>query len=192
MTTTGQTQDRATQPTTTWNIDPAHSAIEFAAKHMMITTVKGRLAEMRGALQVDEANPERSSVEVEFDTASVDTRAAQRDDHLRSADFLDVERFPIMAFRSTRIEGARMEPGTSFRVVGDLTIRDVTREVTLDAVFEGSGRDPWGGDRVSFAAETKIDRRDFGLTWNTTLETGGILVSNDIRIQLEVQAVRAA
>jgi polyisoprenoid-binding protein YceI len=192
MTAPAQTQDSTTKATTTWNMDPAHTTVEFAAKHMMITTVKGRLTEMRGALQIDEAHPERSSVEVEFDTASLDTRSAQRDDHLRSADFLDVARFPTMTFRSTRVEGARMQPGTSFRVVGDLTIRDVTREVTLDAVFEGSGRDPWGGDRVSFAAETKIDRRDFGLTWITALEAGGVLVSNDIKIQLEVQAVRAS
>ena len=192
MTAPAQTQDSTTKAITTWNMDPAHTTVEFAAKHMMITTVKGRLTEMRGALQIDEAHPERSSVEVEFDTASLDTRSAQRDDHLRSADFLDVARFPVMTFRSTRVEGARMQPGTSFRVVGDLTIRDVTREVTLDAVFEGSGRDPWGGDRVSFAAETKIDRRDFGLTWNTALEAGGVLVSNDIKIQLEVQAVRAS
>lgn len=192
MTAPAQTQDNPTKAITTWNMDPAHTTVEFAAKHMMITTVKGRLTEMRGALQIDEAHPERSSVEVEFDTASLDTRAAQRDEHLRSADFLDVARFPTMTFRSTRVEGARMQSGTSFRVVGDLTIRDVTREVTLDAVFEGSGRDPWGGDRVSFAAETKIDRRDFGLTWNTALEAGGVLVSNDIRIQLEVQAVRAS
>lgn len=189
---TQTTQDGTASATTTWNFDPAHSIIEFAAKHMMITTVKGRFTEMRGALQIDEAHPERSSVEAEFDTASLDTRAAQRDDHLRSADFLDVANFPTMTFRSKRVEGARMEPGASFRVVGDLTIRDVTREVTLDAVFEGSGRDPWGGDRVSFAAEAKIDRRDFGLTWNTALEAGGVLVSNDIKIQLEVQAVRAA
>lgn len=189
MTATAGTQSTTT---TTWNIDASHSAIEFSAKHMMITTVKGRIAELRGALLIDEASPENSSAEVEFDTASIDTRAAQRDEHLRSADFLDVTKFPTMTFRSTRIEGAAMEPGRDFRVVGELTIRDVTREVTLDATFEGRGRDPWGGDRVSFSAATKIDRRDFGLTWNTALEAGGVLVSNEIRIQLEVQAVRAS
>jgi polyisoprenoid-binding protein YceI len=183
----------ATQPqTTTWNLDPAHSLIEFSAKHMMITTVKGRMADVRGAITIDEANPDRSSVNVEVDTASIDTRAEQRDAHLRSADFLDVERFPTLTFRSKRIEGARAAEGDTFKVVGDLTIRDTTREVTLDATYEGRGRDPWGGERVSFSADTKIDRRDFGLTWNAALETGGVLVSNDIKIHIEAQAVKAA
>lgn len=192
MTASIATQGSTADNLSTWNIDASHSSIEFSAKHMMITTVKGTIADVRGALHIDEKEPENSSVEVEFDVASIDTRAAQRDDHLRSADFLDAAQFPTMSFRSTRVEGARMEEGQSFRVTGDLTIRGVTREVTLDATFEGSGRDPWGGDRVSFGARTKIDRRDFGLTWNTALEAGGVLVSNDIRIELEVQAVRAA
>ncbi len=181
----------ATNPqTTTWNIDASHSMAEFSAKHMMITTVKGRIAELRGALNIDEANPERSSAEVELDAASLDTRAEQRDQHLRSADFLDVEKFPVIRFRSTRIEGASAKEGARFRVVGDLTIRDVTREVVLDATYEGRGQDPWGGERVSFSATTTFDRRDFGLTWNAALETGGVLVSNDVKISLEVQAVR--
>ena len=183
----------ATQSTTvTWNIDPTHSLIEFSAKHMMITTVKGRLADTRGALVIDDATPARSSVEVEFDAKSIDTRADQRDQHLRSPDFLDVEKFPMLRFRSRRIEGASATPGAAFTVIGDLTIRDVTKEVTLNATYEGRGRDPWGGERVSFSADTKIDRREFGLVWNTALETGGVLVSNDIKIHLEVQAVRAA
>lgn len=181
-----------TPPTTTWTIDAAHSTAEFSAKHMMITTVKGRIAEVRGALVVDEAHPERSTVEVELDAASLDTRSEQRDGHLRSPDFLDVERFPTITFRSRRVEGARPRAGASFRVVGDLTIRDVTREVTLDATYEGQGTDPWGGTRLSVSATTTLDRRDFGLTWNAALEAGGVLVSNDIRIHLEVQAVKAA
>jgi polyisoprenoid-binding protein YceI len=180
------------QSTSTWTIDAAHSMIEFAAKHMMITTVKGRLAETRGTITIDETAPERSVAEVEFAAASIDTRSEQRDQHLRSPDFLDVERFPTVSFRSRRIEGARNEPGAAFRVIGDLTIRGVTREVALDATYEGAGRDPWGGDRVSFSASTKLDRREFGLLWNAALETGGVLVSNDIKIQIEVQAVRAA
>jgi polyisoprenoid-binding protein YceI len=147
---------------------------------------------MRGTLTIDETKPEGSSAEVEFDAASLDTRAEQRDQHLRSPDFLHVEQFPTISFRSRRIEGARNEPGASFRVIGDLTIRGVTREVTLDTTYEGAGRDPWGGDRVSFSASTKIDRREFGLVWNAALETGGVLVGNDIKIQIEVQAVRAA
>jgi polyisoprenoid-binding protein YceI len=178
--------------TSTWNIDASHSTIEFAAKHMMITTVKGRLADARGTLTIDEADPARSSVTVEFDAKSIDTRSEQRDQHLRSGDFLDVEQFPTIAFTSRRITGASAEPGAEFKVVGDLTIRGVTKEVTLDATYEGRGRDPWGGERVSFSAETRIDRRDFGLTWNAALETGGVLVSNDVRIQIEAQAVRAA
>jgi polyisoprenoid-binding protein YceI len=185
----------ATSPTTgttTWTIDPTHTLVEFSAKHMMITTVKGRFADVSGAITVDEEHPERSHVEVEFKAASIDTRAEQRDQHLRSADFLDVEKFPTVTFRSRRVEGARPEPGDEFKVVGDLTIRGTTREVTLDVTYEGRGRDPWGGDRVSFSADTKFDRRDFGLTWNAALEAGGVLVSNEIKIHLEVQAVRAA
>jgi polyisoprenoid-binding protein YceI len=187
MTTSAST----TPAISTWNIDASHSAIEFAAKHMMITTVKGRLADARGAITIDEANPANSRAQVEFDAKSIDTRADQRDQHLRSADFLDVEHFPTIGFTSRRVEGASAQPGSRFRVIGDLTIRGVTKEVVLDATYEGRGRDPWGGERVSFSAETKIDRREFGLVWNAALETGGLLVSNDIRIHLEVQAVRA-
>lgn len=178
--------------TTTWNIDPAHSLVEFSAKHMMITTVKGRFADVRGAITIDEAQPDRSTAEVSIGVASLDTRAEQRDQHLKSPDFLDTERFPTITFKSHRIAGASSKEGTRFTVTGDLTVHGVTREVTLDTTYEGRGRDPWGGERVSFSAETKIDRRDFGLTWNAALETGGILVGNDIRIQIEVQAVRAA
>ena len=180
-----------TQGTSTWTIDASHSLVEFSAKHMMITTVKGRIADVRGTLTIDEHRPEASSVEVEFDAASIDTRADQRDLHLRSADFLDVEHFPTITFRSRRIDGAAATEGARFRVVGDLTIRGTTREVTLDATYEGAGRDPWGGDRISFSATTKIDRRDFGLTWNAALEAGGVLVSNDVKIHIEAQAVRA-
>ena len=187
------TATTTTQPTVgTWTIDPAHSLVEFAAKHMMITTVKGRLADVQGRITIDEGSPERSRVEVEFGAASIDTRSEQRDQHLRSGDFLDVERFPTLTFRSTRVEGSPLAEGGDFKVVGDLTIRGVTREVTLDATFEGRGTDPWGAEKVSFSASTKIDRRDFGLTWNAALETGGVLVSNDIKIQLEIQAARAA
>ena len=190
--TTMTTQDHTATTTTTWSIDPAHSLIEFSAKHMMITTVKGSMADARGTLTIDPSNPGRSSVEVDVAAASIDTRSDQRDAHLRSPDFLDVERFPTVSFRSRRIEGATPDEGGSFRVVGELTIRGTTREVTLDATFEGRGRDPWGGDRVSFSADTKIDRRDFGLVWNQALEAGGVLVSNDIKIHIEVQAVRSA
>ena len=175
----------------TWTLDPSHSLVEFSAKHMMITTVKGRFADVTGTINIDEANPDRSTVEVEIATASIDTRSEQRDAHLRSADFLDVDNYPTITFRSKRVEGAHAEAGDSFKIVGDLTIRGTTREVTLDATFEGTGTDPWGGERASFSAQTTIDRRDFDLTWNVALETGGILVSNQIKLSLEVQAVRA-
>ncbi|HEX2187754.1 MAG TPA: YceI family protein [Longimicrobiaceae bacterium] len=181
----------STAGTATWNIDPTHSLVEFSAKHMMITTVKGRFGDVTGTIAIDEAAPDRSAVEVVIGAASIDTRTEQRDAHLRSADFLDVEAHPTLTFRSRRIEGAANREGDGFRVVGDLTIRGVTREVTLDATYDGRGTDPWGGERVSFSARTRIDRRDFGLTWNQALETGGILVSNDVKIEIEVQAVRA-
>ena len=184
------TQD---QPTTSvWTIDPTHTLVEFSAKHMMITTVKGRITDVTGRIVVDEANPDRSTVEVELGTASLDTGTEQRDAHLRSADFLDVESFPKITFRSTRVDGAYKREGDRFKLVGDLTIRGVTREVVLDATYEGTGKDPWGGQRVSFSAETRLDRREFGLQWNVALETGGILVSNDIRVTIEAQAVKEA
>lgn len=184
------TQTLEQNSTTTWSIDPTHTVVEFSARHMMITTVRGQFGAVGGTIRIDAEDPARSSVEVEIDATSLDTRTEQRDAHLRSADFLDVERFPTLRFRSTRIEGAAPEPGDRFRVVGELTIRDVTREVVLDATYEGTGRDPWGGDRISFSADTRIDRRDFGLVWNVPLETGGILVSNDVRIHIEAQAVK--
>ena len=177
--------------TSTWTLDPAHSLVEFSAKHMMITTVKGRFGTVSGTLVLDEANPAASTAEVEIDAASIDTRTEQRDAHLRSADFLDVEGHPTLTFRSTRIEGAFRQPGDEFTVHGDLTIRGTTREVKLDATLEGYGRDPWGGERASFSATTKIDRRDFGLTWNQAVEAGGVLVGNAVTITLEVQAVKA-
>jgi polyisoprenoid-binding protein YceI len=185
------TTSAAPTATTTWNIEPNHSLVEFSAKHMMITTVKGRFRDVTGTIVIDEANPSRSKVEATMSAATIDTGVAQRDQHLVSPDFLDVENHKSITFRSTRIEGARAEAGDEFTVVGDLSIRGTTHEVTLTASYEGRGKDPWGGERISFTATGKIDRRDFGLTWNQALEAGGILVSNDIKISLEVQAVRA-
>jgi len=176
---------------TTWNIEPNHSLVEFSAKHMMITTVKGRFRDVSGTIRVDESNPSRSTVEASMSAATIDTGVAQRDQHLVSADFLDAENHKAITFKSKRVEGAKAASGDEFTVVGDLTIRGTTKEVTLKATYEGQGKDPWGGQRISFTASAKIDRRDFGLTWNQALETGGILVSNDIKINIEVQAVRA-
>jgi polyisoprenoid-binding protein YceI len=178
--------------TTRWTIDPAHTRVAFSVKHMMFTTVRGRFAEVSGSIEVVDAAPERSAVEVDIEAASIDTHAEDRDAHLRSPDFLDVENHPRVTFRSRRVEGAAEEPGATFRVVGDLTIRDVTREVVLEARFEGTGTDPWGGTRAGFHAETTVDRRDFGLVWNQPLESGGVLVGHDVVIELDVQAVKQA
>jgi polyisoprenoid-binding protein YceI len=175
---------------TTWQIDPAHTAVEFAVKHMMFTTVRGRFKDVKGTIEIDEANPDHSNVTVELAAASIDTGVADRDAHLRSADFLDVENKPSLTFRSKRVEGAMKKDGDKFKVVGDLTIRDTTMEVTLDCTYEGTGKDPWGGTRFGARATTTIDRRDWGLKWNQALETGGILVANEVRIEVEVQGVK--
>ena len=176
--------------TTTWQIDPAHSSVEFAVKHMMFTTVRGRFKDVNGTIEVDEKNPDRSTVNVEIAAASIDTGVADRDGHLRSADFLDAEHHSTLTFRSKRVEGAMAREGDKFRVIGDLTIRGTTIEVVLDCEFEGTGKDPWGGERAGCRAVTRIDRRDWGLRWNQALETGGILVANEVRIEIEVQAVK--
>lgn len=183
------TLDRVTteRGQTTWQIDPAHTEVGFSAKHLMISTVRGRFAEVRGTIHLDEGDLARSSVEVEIDTASIDTRQEQRDTHLRSADFFEVERYPTITFRSRKVETVKSD---RFRVLGDLTIRDVTREVALDVTDEGRGRDPWGGERLAFSARAVIDRREFGLTWNQALETGGVLVSNEIKITIDLEAVK--
>jgi polyisoprenoid-binding protein YceI len=172
--------------TQTWAIDPAHSVVELAVKHMMFSTVKGRFRNVAGTVVLNEANLAESSVTAEIETASIDTGEAQRDGHLRSADFLDAETFPTISFRSTEIvpQGGQGR----FIVVGDLTIHGVTQEVSLEAELVGTGVDPWGGQRAGFAASTAINRRDFGLTWNQALEAGGVLVSDQVKISLEIQA----
>lgn len=171
---------------TAWKLDSSHTIVEFSAKHLMITTVKGRITDVEGTIYTDEKDPKNSSVEATLKAASIDTRTDQRDQHLRSADFLDVEKFPEIKFRSTRIQGDKQ----SFKLTGDLTIRDVTKPITLDIEFGGRTRDPWGGERVGFSANGKIDRRDFGLTWNQALELGGVAVGNDVKISLEVEAIK--
>ena len=176
--------------TTTWQLDPTHSSVEFAIKHMMMTTVRGRFKNMRGTLTADEEHPEGCCVEVEFDVASIDTGVADRDAHLRSADFFDAERYPKITFKSRRVEGSFAQEGDHFRVTGDLVIRDTTMEVVLDCEYEGRGKDPWGKERAGFSAKTELDRRDWGLKWNQAIETGGVLVANKVRIEAEVQFVR--
>jgi polyisoprenoid-binding protein YceI len=173
--------------TTTWSIDPAHSSVEFAVKHLMISTVKGRFAITNGMLYVNEADPTKTRVEIEIDASSVDTRQEQRDTHLRSADFFDTEQHPKILFRSTRIEG---DTTGEFSLTGDLTIKNLTRPVTLKATFEGEGRDPWGGERLGFSAEGKINRKDFDLSWNQALEAGGWLVGDDIKLRIDAEFVK--
>jgi polyisoprenoid-binding protein YceI len=170
----------------TWQIDPSHSHIEFGVRHMMISTVKGRFAEFTGTVEADETNPARSTVRVEIAAKSIDTRAEQRDGHLRSPDFLDVERFPTITFASKRVERA----GDGLRLIGDLTIRDVTREIALDVEDGGRGMDPWGQQRAAFHASGKLDRTEFGLNWNQALEAGGILVGNDVKISIDIELVK--
>jgi polyisoprenoid-binding protein YceI len=172
---------------TTWAIDPVHSSVEFAVRHLMITTVKGRFTDVQGTVVLDDQNPAASSADITVNVASIDTREPQRDAHLRSADFFDAETFPTLTFRST---GVRELTDDGFKLAGDLTIRGVTREVTLDVTVEGRTRDAWGGQRAGYSATTRIKRSDFGLTWNQLLETGGVTVSDEVKITLDVQLVQ--
>jgi polyisoprenoid-binding protein YceI len=173
---------------TTWNIDPVHSVAEFKVKHMMISNVKGQFAGIKGLLTLDEVNISNSQVQASIDAASITTRDAQRDAHLKSADFLDVEKIPTLSFKSTRV--SRVGNG-ELAVAGDLTIHGVTRNVVF--AVEGPtppAKDPWGNTRLGLSGTTKINRKDFGLTWNATLETGGILVGDEVTITLEAQFVK--
>jgi polyisoprenoid-binding protein YceI len=177
--------------TTTWQLDPAHSSVEFSVKHMMMTTVRGRFKNVHGTLTGNEERPDGCCVEVEIDVSSIDTGNADRDTHLRSPDFFDAEQFKTISFRSTRVEGNPASHGDRFRVFGDLVIRDTTSQIVLDCTFEGRGPDPWGKERAGFSATTEIDRRDWGLKWNQAMETGGVLVAHRVRIDVEVQFVKA-
>lgn len=174
---------------TTWNIDPAHSVAEFKVKHMMISNVKGHFTNLQGTVSLDEADITRSEVEASIDAASINTREPQRDAHLKSPDFFHVEKFPTLAFKSARV--SRVGEG-ELKVAGDLTIHGVTRPVVFDV--EGPtapAKDPWGNTRLGLSATTKINRKDFGLTYNAALETGGILVGDEVTITLDVQFVKA-
>jgi polyisoprenoid-binding protein YceI len=172
---------------TTWKLDTNNTTVEFSVKKFMVTNVKGRFAAFTGTITADEAKPELSSVNVSIDVASVDTRDEKRDAHLKSADFFDVETYPALSFESTRVERTGDE---QFRVIGNLTIRDTTREVALDTTFHGIGHTPWNTQVAAFTAETTVNRRDYGLVWNMPLEKGGVLVGDTIKISLEVQATK--
>jgi polyisoprenoid-binding protein YceI len=178
--------------TATWKLDPAHSAVEFSVKHMMMTTVRGRFKDVSARLTGDEEHPDGCCVEVDIQTASVDTSSADRDNHLRSADFFDADSYPQITFRSKRIEGDTRHEGDEFKLIGDLTIRDTKMEIALDCTFEGRGQDPWGQERAGFSIKGELDRREWGLRWNQAIESGGILVANRVKIEAEVQFVREA
>jgi polyisoprenoid-binding protein YceI len=174
---------------TTWNIDPAHTFAEFKVKHMMIASVKGRFSKVSGVLALDESRLANSRVEASIEAASIETLDGQRDAHLKSADFFDVEKFPTLNFKST---GISIAGDGELSVEGDLTIHGVTRKVRFAAEGPTSPmKDPWGNTRVAISANTKINRKDFGLAWNAALETGGILVGEDVTITLEAEFVKA-
>lgn len=182
---------RPASPAATWRIDPAHTQVEFAVRHLMISTVRGRFSGISGTLTVPGGDFLRAEIEASIPVASLDTGEPQRDAHLRSADFFDAERFPVIAFRSRRVDPVPGADGR-FGLIGDLTLHGVTREIRLDAVAEGRGRDPWGQQRAGFSLTGRLSRQDFGLTWNQLLETGGVAVSDEVKIAIDVELIAAA
>jgi polyisoprenoid-binding protein YceI len=174
-----------TQETLLYALDTTHSTVEFVVRHLMISKVRGRFAAFGGSIELAPGRDVPEAVSASIDVSSIDTREDQRDAHLRSADFFEVEKYPTMTFESTRVEGSP----DAFTIHGNLTIHGVTREVSLAGSFEGRGGDPWGGQRVGYSAHTTINRKDFGLTWNAALETGGVVVSDEVRIELNVEGI---
>lgn len=171
----------------TWDLDPTHTSVEFKVKHMMITTVKGRFSGVQGKITGNVEDPTRAQIDVVIDAATIDTRTEQRDAHLRSADFLDTENFPQITFKSSHVE--RVSDG-ELKVTGDLTIRGVTKEVVLDVEISGVGTSPYGMEVAGLTATTAINRKDFGLSYNLALETGGWLVSDEVKIEIDIEAVK--
>jgi len=169
-----------------WTIDPTHTTIGFSARHAMVAKVRGRFSAFSGTLNLDGANPAASRAELTIETASITTENTDRDGHLKSADFLDVENFPTITFTSTSVQ----PQGSAFVVTGDLTIKGTTHSVPVTFELLGVGVDPWGGTRIGFEGETEISRKDFGLTWNVALETGGVLVSDSVKLQFDVEAIK--
>ncbi len=172
--------------TNKWDIDVGHSAVHFWVRHMVISKVHGRFSKWSGQLELDPANLTQAKVSVKIDAASIDTQVADRDAHLRSPDFLDVEKYPQLTFVSKKVE----RKGEGYRLVGDLTLHGVTKEVALEAEFAGTGKDPWGNERAGFSAKASLDRREFGLTWNKAVEAGGLLVGEKVEITIELEAVK--
>lgn len=177
----------ATQTKTTWDIDASHSNVEFAIKHMMISTTKGDFSGVSGSIVIDEEDFSQSSVEVEIDVASINTRDEKRDEHLRAADFFNAEAYPTLYFVSTAVKPVDEE---RFVMAGDLSIAGVTRPVELKVERTGSGISPWGSTVAAFEADTKVSRKDFGLNWNVALEAGGFLVGDEVKIHLDIEAIR--
>lgn len=173
--------------TTTWTVDPTHAEVGFAVKHLMIATVRGRFGAVEGTVVLNEAEPAKSQIDVTIDVNSIDTRQEMRDNHLRSADFFDVGNHPKMHFVSKKIVG---DVTDEFKVVGDLSIRGTTREVTLDVSLTGRGNDPWGNERMGFEAKGKVNRLDFGLHYNPALETGGFVVGDEVKISIDVELIK--
>ncbi len=173
----------------TWNLDQSHSSVEFAVKHMVISSTKGRFTDYAVEAEVDETNLANSKAIVRIAAASIDSRDEKRDAHLRSGDFFDAENHPYITFESKHLEP---KGGSDYRIVGDLTIRGVTKEVVLDGEVTGPVKDPWGGTRFGLSAHGKVNRKEWGLTWNAALETGGLLVSDDVKLNIETELVRAA
>ena len=172
-----------------WNIDGTHSGVNFSVRHMVFAKVHNRFGKSGGSLDLNPADLAKSSVDIQIDAASIDTGTPDRDNHLRSPDFFDVAKYPQLTFKSRRVE---RKGDTEYKVTGDLTIRDITREVVLDVEFGGTGKDPWGNQRLGFTASARIDRKEFGLKWNQVLEAGGVLVGEKIDIEIELQAVAKA
>ena len=173
-----------------WEIDSSHSGIHFSVRHLVIAKVRGQFSRWSGALVVPDGDFTRASVEAVIDASSIDTGVPDRDAHLKSADFFDVAQFPDLTFKASRVEAAK--PGGELKLVGELTIKGITREVELQVEQLGELKDPWGNQRAAFSAKTAIDRKDFGLTWNQVLETGGLAVGERVTIEIELQAVRQA
>ena len=176
-----------TELTGTYTLDPAHTRIGFVARHAMVTKVRGSFDEFAGTAVLDGANPANSRVEVTIEAASIDTRNAQRDEHLRGNDFLAMQEYPKITFAST---GVRQAGETTFEVTGDLTIKGVTNEITIPFEFEGAAKDPFGNQRVGFEGAVTINRRDYGVTWNAALEGGGVLVSDKVTLEFEISAIK--
>ena len=174
---------------TTFAVDAAHTEVGFAVKHLMISTVRGRFADVQGEVSYDPSNLSTGSASITINVNSIDTKEAQRDAHLRSADFFEVDKFPTITFTSRKVQHVS---GDTFQIVGDLTIKGVTREVVLNAENHGLQKDPWGGERAGFSATTAINREDFGLIWNAALEAGGVLVGRDVKITLDLELIKKA